>query len=162
MASMRELIKEKYPKYEQHYKLALRIIAVFVCVGMALLTIGLSFRSRVIFTAVATGAAILFTLLTRKLSFRFLMIGDGLKKGWQKLIFYLAIPVLSVVVFYLLSNVFSLMFDLGHKDLELAAALSGVFYYLLFELALLIGICVPYVQTILVLILRKFIRVKSY
>ena len=160
MASMRELIKEKYPKYERHYKLALRIIAVFVCVGTALLTIRSDFRLCVIFTAVATGAAILFTLLTRKLSFRFLMIGDGLKKGWQKLIFYLAIPGISIVVFYLLSNVFSPMFDSDHK--ELAAALSEAFYYLLFEFALLIGICVPYVQTILVLILRKFIRVKSY
>lgn len=158
------LMKEKYPKYKKHYDVALKIIVACVGIGMFLFTISEGLDMCLMFTAVATVAAFVFTLLTRKISFRMLMFGDGLKKFWHKIVYYLATPIVAFAIFLVVVYGLMFIFDTIHegRHMELASALSDAIMFLLLELALIVGVYAPYVQTILVLILRKFIRVKSY
>lgn len=158
------IMKEKYPKYKKHYDVALKIIVAFVCIGMFVWMHGEDWSFRLLFTAVLTVAAFVFTLLTRKISFRILMFGDSLKKTWQKIVFYVVMPIAAFGVYLLIVYGLLFIFDARQEDkhVELASALSDAIMFMLLDFVLVIGIYVPYVQTILVLILRKFIRVKSY
>ena len=155
-----DIMKEKYPKYKKHYDVALKLIVACVCIGMFLILFRVGWDMCLIYTAVAAVSAYFFTRLTRKLSFRMLMFGDNLKELWKKIVFYVATPIVSLAVFYAL--VYGVLFLYEILEKSRGSSLDDIFYILLLELVLVIGVFVPYVQTLVVLVLRKFIRVKSY
>ena len=151
-------MKEKYPKYKKHYDAALKIIVVCVCIGMFLFLIPAGWDFCLIYTVIASVAAFVFTLLTRKISFRMLMFGDSLKKLWQKIVFYVVTPIAAFALFY---GIVYIVLE-GYDMLSKSSGLGDIIIILALELVMLIAVYAPYVQTVVVLVLRKFIRVKSY
>ena len=154
-------------RYMKHYTASRR----FLMITAAAISI-LLFRHDDVFFSV--GAPIFFTIVVYLLSFptsflsmKMINWGDKRKKTWQKVLLYvgvlLAAAAISVIMIYVMFTLFTLMEEPLHLGDDLSSLVTHMLLIAIAWVVIVIALFLPWLQSMLVLILRKwFIRVKSY
>lgn len=108
-----------------------------------------------IFAAIAFGLSFPSTLISRKL----INIGNKLESKILRVLYYvIVLPVIAFFIFYGMYAIVLIISDLIPNPNEMGAAL-GKAIILLFWIAVgTIGIVLPYIQTLIVLILNRYVK----
>lgn len=139
---------------KKHYSIARILLCVLTAGGFFLACIHEESSTRLLVTVVFGAVALLSSFSGEKLSRRMIETGDALKSGWKRTLFYVGMLLLSLVL--ALAAYLILSGDwLNNSAGTLRQALMTVFFYTIAAVLILI----PFVITMIVLILRKFIPV---
>lgn len=139
---------------KKHYSIARILLCVLTAGGFFLACIHEESSTRLLVTVVFGAVALLSSFSGEKLSRRMVETGDALKSGWKRTLFYVGMLLLSLVL--ALAAYLILSGDwLNNSAGTLRQALMTVFFYTIAAVLILI----PFVITMIVLILRKFIPV---
>lgn len=106
----------------------------------------------------------IFALITFGLSFpssivskKFIKIGDNIKNKILKILFYIFLPIILLLISGVIIAIITLPFECFIIDVDdLGIALGQVLSFLFLIMIIIIAVILPYVQTVIVLALRKF------
>ena len=139
---------------KKHYRIARILLCVLTAGGFFLACIHEEGSTRLLVTVVFGAVALLAGFSGEKLSRRMIETGDTLKSGWKRALFYVGMLLLSLVL--ALAAYLILSGDwLNNSAGTLRQGLMRVFFYTIAAVLILI----PFVITMIVLVLRKFIPV---
>lgn len=99
-------------------------------------------------------AAFLLSFMSEVISKKIIMYGDNIKSMFKKLLYYVAIPIISLVIYWVMLFGAEVLVP---DDISLDAGLIIVFFFVI----IFIGVILPFVQSIIVLIARKLLSKQS-
>ena len=146
---------------EKSYKISRKIIAVITFILFGYISVnefgGSWWIVPIIFTAIAFGFSFPSTLISKKL----INIGNKLESKILRILYYIILlPAIAFLVFYGVYAIGLFIADFTPTPNEMGTALSKAFVILFWITAVTICIVLPYIQTLIVLILNRFV-VKS-
>lgn len=108
-----------------------------------------------IFAAIVFGLSYPSSVISRKL----INIGNKIENKILKILYYvLALPFISIFIFGCICLIMYLINENIPTPNEMGAALGQALMFLFLIVVVFIGIILPYFQTIIVLILNRFIK----
>lgn len=140
------------------YKISRVIIAVitFIIFSIILINEDKSWNNiPLIFAGIAFGLSFPSTLISRKL----IKIGNKLKSIVLKILYYvIVLPVIAFLIFYGMYGIGLFAFELNPTPSEMGAALGQAFMFVFCIAVGAIVVVLPYIQTLIVLILNRFVK----
>lgn len=143
-------------RYEKHYKIARWILStgVAIVVMLSLWYEDLVFAMReVVRYAVVTW---LLSYPTSSLSMKMIDYADGREKTWKKVLFYLATLVAAFILCIIAIKVLLEIWARGGNYYVVTEGLGDISFYLTAWIILSIALFLPWLQSMLVLIMRRF------
>lgn len=144
-----------------HYMLSRIIIVVLavICSFIALINehITLKLTATVLFGV----AAMVTSFLATPISKRIISTGDSIANKYLRVLYYILLLPLILLIVYLLCMLILLIFSRPEHSAELAEALGKALITLFLFAVIFIAFIVPYVQTLIVLLLRKIMKDKT-
>lgn len=135
---------------KKNYRIARAVLVVLTALVFLIVTINEDGTTIFFCTVVFAAAALFLSFPAEKISRRMIAVGDGIRKGWKRVLYYIGLLilllVLSAVAYFVISGEW-----FGTTPGTLGDALMIVFFYTLAVVAILL----PYILTLLVLLLRK-------
>ena len=143
-------------RYEKHYKIARLLVTVGVII-LAMLAfwyedLVLAMRE-VVRYAVATW---LFSYPTSSLSMKMINYADGCQKTWKKVLFYLATLVAAFILCIILIQVLLEIWAKGGNYYIVTEGLGDISTYFTIWIILSIALFLPWLQSMIVIITRKW------
>ena len=143
---------------EKSYKISRIIIAVITFILFSIMIINEDESWNfipLIFAVIAFGLSFPSTLISRKL----ITIGNRLESKILRGLYYVIIvPVIAFLILYGMCTIVLFIFELTPAPNEMGAALGQAFIFLFWIAVGTIGIVLPYIQTLIVLILNRFVK----
>ena len=126
---------------------ALVILTVAACL---IATANEDGTTRLFVTVCFAAAQLLLSFPAERISKRMIAVGDSIRTGWKRVLYYVVLPValgvLSLVAYYIISGDW-----FSNSPGTLGEGLVRVFFYILAWIAIFL----PYVLTLYVLLIRK-------
>lgn len=108
-----------------------------------------------IFAVIVLGLSFPSSVISRKL----INIGNKIESKLLKILYYvIALPIIVFFIFNVILLIWLFIFASVPTQNEMGAALGQGIMFLFLLIVVFIGIILPYVQTIIVLILNRFIK----
>lgn len=149
-------------RYEKHYKFARWILTLGVAILLILAT---WYDDLVIAMREVAGFTIVTWLLsypTSSLSMKMINYSDKLNKTWKKVLFYLATLVAAFILYVILIKVLLEIWARGRNIFVVTEGFGALEIYITACIIALIALLLPWLQSILVLIMRRwFFKDKS-
>ncbi|MDD6403555.1 MAG: hypothetical protein PUG33_05455 [Mollicutes bacterium] len=143
---------------KKSYRISRIILAVITVVIFNIMFINEDESWRIIpfiFAAIVFGLSYPSSVISRKL----INIGNKIESKLLKILYYvIALPIIAFLIFYGIFIIWLSIFASVPTPNEMGAALGQGFMFLFLLAVVFIGIILPYVQTIIVLILNQFIK----
>ena len=143
---------------KKSYRISRIILAVITVVIFNIMFINEDESWRIIpfiFAAIVFGLSYPSSVISRKL----INIGNKIESKLLKILYYvIALPIIAFLIFYGIFIIWLSIFASVPTQNEMGAALGQGLMFLFLLAVVFIGIILPYVQTIIVLILNKFIK----
>ena len=143
---------------KKSYRISRIILAVITVVIFNIMFINEDESWRIIpfiFAAIVFGLSYPSSVISRKL----INIGNKIESKLLKILYYvIALPIIAFLIFYGIFIIWLSIFASVPTSNEMGAALGQGFMFLFLLAVVFIGIILPYVQTIIVLILNQFIK----
>ena len=135
---------------KKNYWIARAVLVVLTIAACLIITINED-RTTIFFCTVVFAAGALFlSFPAEKISTRMIAVGDAIRSGWKRVLYYAGVLIgmllLSLVAYYVISGDWT-----GVRPGSLGEALTIVLFYSL----AIVAIMLPYILTLLVLLLRK-------
>lgn len=150
--------REKNIKMKKSYKISRVIIAVITFIIFSIISINEDESWNImplIFAGIAWGLSFPSTLISRKL----IKIGNKLKSIALKILYYvIVLPVIAFLIFYGMYGIGLFAFEINPTPNEMGAALGQALIILFCITVGTICIVLPYIQTLIVLILKGFVK----
>ncbi len=111
-----------------------------------------------IFAIITYGISFITSMISKKI----IEIGNKFKSKGMKILFYLLLPISILGLFILIVNYIILPISyLNEPDTtDIGTALSHGIFYIFMQIVVFIGLVLPYVQTLIVLILNYFRKIE--
>lgn len=143
---------------EKLYKMSRIIIAIITFILFSIMIINEDESWKIIpliFAGIAFGLSFPSALISKKL----INIGNKLESIILKILYYvIGLPVIAFLIFYVMYIIILFISELTPTPNEMGAALSQAFIFLFCIAVGTIGIVLPYIQTLIVLILNQFVK----
>lgn len=150
--------KGKKKEMKKSYNISRVIIAVITFIIFSIILINEDKSWNIIpliFAGTAFGLSFPSTLISRKL----INIGNKFKGKILRVLYYLIVlPAIAFLIFYGMYGISSFAFDLNPTSNEMAPALGQALILLFCITVGIICIVLPYIQTLIVLILNRFVK----
>lgn len=134
---------------EKYYKISRQIICVLAVLISLIMCmnedISVKIAATIFIFVVALGASFLTTPISKKM----VKTGDGITNKYLRVLFYAAVLPLTLLVAYILMWVDIFIYEQSAQTINMAVL--TIFLYI----ATTIVVIIPYVQTLIVLILRR-------
>ena len=132
---------------KKYYWISRIILPVLTWIICMIATVNEDISMRILPPLVIAAIVLLLTFPGERISSRMIAVGDDIRKGWRRTLFY----ILMLPVMLLLALVAILLISQGNNAQNLSQGLMVVF----FEIMAAVVFLVPYVMMVLVLALRK-------
>lgn len=142
---------------EWEYKVSKIIVTIGVAIFWIIALINEDITFKVLGVCIFTGIAYLIGCLGTKVSMKMVGIGDKIANKVIRFLYYAFIFVCIVGISALMYWFILFIDDVREPATDLATALSEVIFLLFIFIAFVIVVFVPYIQTLIALLLR-FIR----
>lgn len=143
---------------EKMYKISRLILAImtFIIFNIMFINEDISWKFLpIVFALIAFGVSFPSSILSKKL----VNIGDKIENRLLRILYYIIILPIIIFAFFLAIYAFVIFIYVTiPKPSEFSAALGQAFFALFVATVGAICIIVPYIQTLIVLILRRFIK----
>ena len=145
---------------ETSYKISRVILAIITFILFNIIIINENFSWKFIpfvFGAIVFGLSFPSSIISQKL----IHIGNNLKNNLLRIFYY--IIILPIISFFIFGAAYLIMHSIyGNTPIsnEIGTALSQAIMFLFFIVLLLICLILPYIQTIIVLVINRFIKNK--
>lgn len=143
---------------KKSYKISHIILAVmaFIIFNIMFIYEDISWKFlALVFTIIAFGASFPSAVISKKL----INIGNKIQSKLLKICYYaIALPIISLVIFGVVCGIMYFCYENMSKPDEFGAALGQALTFLFLAISVFICIMLPYMQTVIVLILNHFIK----
>ena len=145
-------------RYEREYKISRIIITLMTFIisiivfhneDISFLTVGVA-----LFTAVAFCVSFLGTFVSRKM----VATGDRIKNVFLKILYYISLLFAILLIAYLFLMILYFINDARPSSNEWSDALSRAIILVLTAASFFVMVVVPYIQSLIVLILRRILK----
>ena len=138
----------------KHYWIASALLCLLTAFGFFIATISEDISTRLFCVAVFTAVVMMVSLPAAKISRRMILCGDSVKKGWKRVLYYAAMFALALVL-----SVFAYLVISGELFPYEVGTLGQALLIVVSYTAAIVVIFVPFLMSMIVLVLRKFIKV---
>lgn len=105
-----------------------------------------------IFALIALGLSFPSTIVSKK----FIKIGDNIKSKILRILFYIFLPIVLLLISAVIGAIVAMLFEYIFPEADtLGSALGQALSVLFLIFIIIIAVILPYIQTIIVLILKK-------
>ncbi len=146
-------------QYTREYRISRAILVILALVITLVITRHEDVSVVIFFTVIFTASVFLLSFPAAFISRKMIAFGDGIKNMALRILYYIAIPVVSLALAFGIYGLMQLYDDSLHASGWSPSTLSeGLGYAVTFVTVgaiLSIAVFLPYIQTLIVLILRK-------
>lgn len=143
---------------EREYKLSRVIIASLVAMISFVALINETFIIMIVGCILFSGIAVLMSFLGTSVSKKMIEVGDNISNNILRIMYYLMLFVILLVISILFYSVTAFLSETLFYSDDLAESLGQAILVLAIAFSFFIFVIIPYIQTILVLVLRKFMK----
>ena len=147
-------------KMKKLYRISRIIIAVMILIIFNIMLINEDESWRIIpfiFAAIVFGFSFPSSIISRKL----INIGNKMENKILKILYYVvALPLISIFIFAGIGLIMYFIYENIPISNEMGTALGHGIVFLFLVAVVFVGIILPYIQTLIVLILNRFIKNK--
>ncbi len=140
---------------EEYYSISRKIIAALAVIISLIMTVNEDISVKIVVPVFILIIAVVATVITAPLSRKMIIVGDGILNLFLKVVYYIAILPVTALVAYVLYWFILMICD------EYVVTLSMAVIVLFIIAAMVVVVVVPYIQTLLVLIIRRVSKVKN-
>lgn len=140
---------------EKEYKLSRIIITGFMMIASLIMFINEDISVKIFGTIVFTLVAFLASVIGGRVSRKMIQTGDKLSGLLHKILYYFALLLLLIAVATLLYLIYDNVVDVIPYSSDLGIAAGQAILTVIIALAFLFFVITPYVQTLIVLFIRK-------
>ena len=145
-------------KYYSVSRIVISVLAVIISL-IALINEDISFK--VAGATLAAVVALVTSFVATPVSKRLIRTGDDIANKYLRALYYILIlPVILLIVFVIYLMIM-FIYDHMEQPTEFGAALSQALIVVFLYAAVFIAFIVPYIQTLIVLLLRKILKDKT-
>lgn len=140
----------------KEYKISGMFIIILVMVATFIIFHNEDISVRLFATALFTVAALITSILGTRLSIRIIKTGDRIKNKLVKVLYYIGLPIALICLTGLVWVVMAVVNGkLANTD-DIGTSFGQSYLLAIVAIAVCIFAIIPYIQTIIVLALRKF------
>lgn len=140
----------------KEYKISGMFITILVMTATFIIFHNEDISVRLFATALFTVAALIISILGTRLSIRIIKTGDRIKNKLVKVLYYIGLPIALICLTGLVWAVMAVVNGkLANTD-DIGTSFGQSYLLAIVAIAVCIFAIIPYIQTIIVLALRKF------
>lgn len=143
---------------QKSYKIARIILAIitFIIFNIMIINEDASWKFiPFIFGVIVFGLSFPSSVISRKL----INIGNNLESKLLRILYYvIALPIISFLIFGVACLIMYFFYENIPKPNEMGAALGQALMFLFFVAVVFICVILPYIQTVIILVLNRFIK----
>lgn len=143
---------------EKSYKISRVILAIVTFIIFNIMIINEDVSWKIIpfvFGAIVFGLSFPSSVISKKL----LNIGNNLESKFLRIFYYIiALPIISFLIFGVVCLIMYFIYENIPTPNEFGAALGQALIFLFFVATVFICVILPYIQTVIVLVLNRFIK----
>ncbi len=140
----------------KEYKISGMFITILVMTATFIIFHNEDISVRLFATALFTVVALITSFLGTRVSIRIIKTGDRIKNKLVKVLYYIGLPIALICLTGLVWVVMAMVNGkLANTD-DIGTSFGQSYILVIVAIAVCIFVIVPYIQTIIVLVLRKF------
>ena len=140
----------------KEYKISGMFITILVMTATFIVFHNEDISVRLFATALFTAVALITCILGTRVSIRIIKTGDRIKNKLVKVLYYIGLPIALICLTGLVWVVMAMVNGKLTNTDDIGTSFGQSYILAIVAIAVCIFVIVPYIQTIIVLVLRKF------